>query len=317
MHSATALCAGDEALYFGPKGASFSSAKLVTTLSDGILIVNTGGSEVRHDVVISGNGAAVPDVPACCLQDVRLAPADIVKRARANAARAQRRAGSLAKQPAAADRSTTATSSDATTVNQAQAPPTESLTPSPARLAEIGAAAAQDMDDIRNRVACAVCCCSVKEADTSPTLVTEQPPARWLSKLAVLSSMNLHAELRAQYQLQHDEADVHPQWLDMLLYRDSTYSSGPGEWSIDVCDSCRRSLNGTSKSPPKNSIVRLSPAIYVASETPPTTLHCDSPSRAHHVTLRQLLHQANGNYRGFATQIPELAALKPPVSSKF
>ena len=312
VDSATVLCAGDEVLYFGPKDAAFASPKLATLSSD-VLMVDAHGSEVCHDIVVSGTKAIATDVPACRLQDVRLAPADVVKRARANTARAQRRMQSLAKQTAS-EASATADNGDATTMpNRAQAPPTESLTPSPARLAEIGAAAAQDMDEIRDRVACAVCCCSVKVVDTSAALVTEQPPARWLSKLQVLSSMNLHVELRAQYQLQDADADVHPQWLDMLLYPDSTYSSAPGEWSIDVCDSCRRSLNGTSKSPPKNSIVRLSrPKL----RSPRRLLsHHDFTSRAETPTLRCLLHQANGNYRGFATMIPELAALKPPVSS--
>ena len=158
----------------------------------------------------------------------------------------------------------------------AEALQSDSFTPSPARLADIGAAAAQDMADIRDRVPCAVCYCSVKATDTSPTLVNEHPPPKWLAKLKVLPHMNLHAELRRQYQLHHDDADVHPQWLDMLLCPESMYSSGHSEWSIDVCDGCRRSLNGSSENPPKNSIVSNYLSVCGRSNVkpPPNAGHC-------------------------------------------
>lgn len=255
---ATALCAGDEVLFFGPKDASYKTPKLAVILSDSTLTVNDDGTDVLYDIALSGTGAAVANVHVCCLQDVLIAEPGDVKRARANAKRAQNKAKRIAALRTAstepADGDENATSTEKAQL-QTETPQVASFTPSPARLAEIGAAAAQDMEDIRDRVPCAVCYCSVKATDTSPTLVNEHPPPKWLSKLKVLQRMNLHAELRTQYQLQDDDADVHPQWLDMLLCPDSMYSSGHGEWSIDVCDVCRRSLNGTSKNPPKNSIV--------------------------------------------------------------
>ena len=242
-------------------------------------MITDDGAEVLYDITLSGTGAAVSNVQASCLQDVRLAKPEDVKRGRLNAARAQQRAKRVA--------TTNDTSAAPADVDEHAAPPTETLlpaeplqsdsfTPSPARLAEIGAAAAQDMADIRDRVPCAVCYCSVKAADTSPTLVNEHPPPKWLAKLKVLPCMNLHAELRRQYQLHHDDADVHPQWLDMLLCPESMYSSGHGEWSIDVCDGCRRSLNGSSENPPKNSIVSnyLSVCSRGNVKPPPNADHC-------------------------------------------
>jgi len=276
---APALCVGDEVLFRGPNGASHATPKLAVTLSESSLMITDDGAEVLYDITLLGTGAAVSNVQASCLQDVRLAKPEVVERARHNAERAQRRAKHVATQ----DNTSTAPAG----VDEHAAPPTETLlpaealqsdsfTPSPARLAEIGAAAAQDMADIRDRVPCAVCYCSVKATDTSPTLVNEHPPPKWLAKLKVLPCMNLHAELRRQYQLHHDDADVHPQWLDMLLCPESMYSSGHGEWSIDVCDGCRRSLNGSSENPPKNSIVsnHLSVCSRDNVTPPPNADHC-------------------------------------------
>ena len=68
-------------------------------------------------------------------------------------------------------------------------------------------------------------------------------------------------------------------WLRFrLLCPASLYDSGAGEWSVDVCNTCKSSLdNARSTSPPKNSI-------------------------------------ANGNFRGRASAVPELSGLPEAVS---
>jgi len=92
--------------------------------------------------------------------------------------------------------------------------------------------------------------------------------------------MDLHPDLRAQYDVgagDPADANVHPDWRHMLLYPLSLHSSGTDEWSIDVCTSCKTSLDGKStKNPPKNSI-------------------------------------ANGNYRGFVSMMPDLADVPEQV----
>ena len=95
----------------------------------------------------------------------------------------------------------------------------------------------------------------------------------------VTATMNLHPELRAQYDLvaaDAGDANVHPDWRQMLLFPCSAYPSDTDEWSVDVCTSCTTSLNGRSEHPPKNSI-------------------------------------ANGNYRGFASKTPGLADVPEQV----
>ena len=92
--------------------------------------------------------------------------------------------------------------------------------------------------------------------------------------------MSLHPELRAQYDLgagDAADANVHPEWRQMLLFPCSAYESSTDEWSIDVCTSCKTSLDGTSEHAPKNSI-------------------------------------ANGNYRGFASKTEGLADVPEQVS---
>ena len=95
----------------------------------------------------------------------------------------------------------------------------------------------------------------------------------------VTATMNLHPELRAQYDLvaaDAGDANVHPDWRQMLLFPCSAYPSDTDEWSVDVCTSCKTSLDGRSEHPPKNSI-------------------------------------ANGNYRGFASKTPGLADVPEQV----
>jgi hypothetical protein len=157
---------------------------------------------------------------------------------------------------------------------------TASLTPTAARLAEVATAAAEAMSSINERVACAVCGCSVQTVDTEPRGVTEAPDAKWKLKLA--APAHLHAELRQQYVLgQRDEdadRDVHPAWCTMLLCPASLYDSADfGTPAIDVCRGCHTSLSGSSRSPPKDAI-------------------------------------ANGNWRGLASAVPALAAVEPHVS---
>ena len=96
----------------------------------------------------------------------------------------------------------------------------------------------------------------------------------------VTASMNLHPELRAQYDVgagDATDANVHPEWRQMLLFPCSAYESGTDEWSVDVCTSCKTSLDGTTEHAPKNSI-------------------------------------ANGNYRGFASKTEGLADVPEQVS---
>ena len=92
--------------------------------------------------------------------------------------------------------------------------------------------------------------------------------------------MSLHPELRAQCDLgagDAADANVHPEWRQMLLFPCSAYESSTDEWSIDVCTSCKTSLDGTSEHAPKNSI-------------------------------------ANGNCRGFASKTEGLADVPEQVS---
>ena len=192
------------------------------------------------------------------------------------------------------------------------------LAPSAERLAQVAEAAQEAMIGITARTVCAVCCCTVQEASTVPVVVTEEPPTAWHAKLKATPAMALHAELRAQCTIGDDAADVHPLWTDMhgnlvvdwtaasarrnapsraprpaltfalsclrlcfrLLCPASLYDSGSGEWSVDVCKTCKSSLDGTrTGTPPKRSI-------------------------------------ANGNFRGHASSVPELADLPQSVSCR-
>ena len=189
----------------------------------------------------------------------------------------------------------------------------QGLAPSSDRLAEIANAAQDAMSAITARAVCAVCCCTTQEANTVAVVVSEEPPTAWHSKLTVTPAMNLHAELRAQYAIGEDGADVHPLWTEMcgshsgldrrpsdavvrltarcsrvtphalrlcsrLLCPTSLHCSGLGDWWVDVCKTCKSSLDAKrTVSPPKNSI-------------------------------------ANGNFRGYASLVPELADLPEPGS---
>ena len=200
-------------------------------------------------------------VPITELQPVALAAADVVARARAHAERVGQRRRRLRR------------------LADAQVGVTPPLVPTAQRLIQIATDAADAMSNISDRTACGVCCCSVQNVDSAEVSVSEAPNPSWLTKLTATPAMNLHAELRAQYDLGADDAvdaNVHPQWRDMLLYPPSLYSAGTDEWAISVCTSCSKSLDLSGKKPPMDSI-------------------------------------ANGNYRGFASSVPELAAVKEQV----
>lgn len=141
------------------------------------------------------------------------------------------------------------------TVAAARTDSSPSLTPTAERLAEIGRKAAADMSEISNRCPCAVCACGVQTTDTTQIKLTEAPPAMWVNKLRATAEMQLHPDLRSQYELRDDLGDVHCLWKTMLLYPESQYTSGTDECSVDVCDACNSSLSGSAKHAPKNSIV--------------------------------------------------------------
>lgn len=111
--------------------------------------------------------------------------------------------------------------------------------------------------------------------------VTEAPDAKWKSKLKAPD--HLHPELRRQHVLggrdEDADADVHPEWSTMLLCPEALHphADEPGQCAVDVCKRCQRSLRSVSVRPPKESI-------------------------------------ANGNWRGSASKVPELAAVEPHVS---
>ena len=196
-----------------------------------------------------------------------------------------------------------------------------SLTPTAKRLAEIGRKAAADMSEISKRCPCAVCACGVQTTDTTQIKLTEAPPAKWVNKLRATPEMQLHPDLRTQYQLRDDLGDVHCVWKTMLLYPESQYTSGTDECSVDVCDACNSSLGGTGKHAPKNSIVSRNKHLVCARSTCRVLRFNLDTVVQPPMKLMQLLRlnyspQANGNYRGFVQRIPELAALTEAVSDK-
>ena len=212
-------------------------------------------------VQLTGSNRVVT-VPVSELRLAELADADEIARADAAAERAGRRRRRLSR---VVDAST------------AEGP---LLVPTTQRLVQIATDAADAMKNISDRVPCGVCCCSVQVVDTVEVSVSEAPKPSWLAKLEATPDMNLHAELRAQYDLGADDAvdkNIHPQWRKMLLYPPSLYCVRTDNWAISACTSCSKSLDVTStQKPPADSI-------------------------------------ANGNYRGFASLVPELAAVKEQV----
>ena len=229
------------------------------TLSQ-LCVVTSLDSSREVATVQLANSTRVFTVPIAELLLVTRAAADDVVRARASAFRRGRRMSRLG----VADAPTEGT------------PP---LVPTAQRLVQIATDAADAMRNISDRVPCGVCCCSVQNVDATEVTVSEAPSPPWLTKLKATPAMNLHAELRAQYDLGADDAvdaNVHPQWRDMLLYPPSLYSAGTDEWAISVCTSCCKSLNLSGEKPPMDSI-------------------------------------ANGNHRGFSSSVPELAAVKEQV----
>ena len=254
------LCVSLKVLHQDPDADPLVSPQLAVVISDGVLFAARtsppAAATVLHDVQLTGSGQRLLDVPDSHLTAVTIADPDHVREAR------------LAAAAAAAAREAD------------EAPPP--LAPTPAHLAQVATAAADAMRSITVRVPCAVCCCSVQEADTAKVSVSDGPPDGWHTKLKVKVAMNLHPELRAQYDLgaANGDANVHPEWRAMLMYPPSIYESGTDDWSVDVCTSCANSLNGRSETgnPPKNSI-------------------------------------ANGNCRGFVTSVPELAVVPETVSA--
>ena len=255
------LCLSLKVLHQDPDADPRVTPQLAVVISDGVLVAARGSppatATVLHDVQLTGSERRLLDVPVNHLTAVATANPDHVREARLAAA-------ATAAAARAAD----------------EAPP--SLAPTPARLAQVATAAADAMRSITVRVPCAVCCCSVQEADTAKVSASEAPPDGWHTKLKVNVAMNLHPELRAQHDLgaANSDANIHPEWRAMLMYPPSLYESGTDDWSVDVCTSCANSLNGRSETgnPPKNSI-------------------------------------ANGNYRGFVTSVPELAVVPETVSA--
>ena len=252
------LCPLPKVLHRDPGADPAVQPQLAVVVSDGVLFAARGPptatATVLHDVQLAGSGQRLLDVPETHLTAVASAAPALLREAR------------LAAAATAAAREAVA------------APPT--LAPTPAHLAQVATAAADAMRSITVRVPCAVCCCSVQEADTAKISVSDAPPDGWHTKLKAKVAMNLHPELRAQYDLgaANVDANVHPDWRAMLLYPPSLYESGTDDWSVDVCTSCANSLNSRSQTgnPPKSSI-------------------------------------ANGNYRGFVTSVPELAAVPETV----
>ena len=139
-----------------------SSHELAVVVSDGVL-AESAGAAVLHDVLLSGSGTTLFDVPAGRLRGVDSVPLGTLRQARLDAdAESRRQAG--------------------------VAPSGPSLAPRPARLAHVASAAAEAMRSISTRVPCAVCCCSVQESTTAPVTVSERPNPRWLAKLKVSGS---------------------------------------------------------------------------------------------------------------------------------
>lgn len=139
-----------------------ASPELAIVVSDGVLSAAEGSATaVLHDVRLVGSGRTLFDVPASRLRDVDSATNATQRKARHDAAAAAARCEADA------------------------APPSPSLAPPPSRLAQVATAAAEAMRSISNRTPCAICCCSVQEADSVAVSVSEGPEPRWLEKLKV------------------------------------------------------------------------------------------------------------------------------------
>ena len=117
-----------------------------------------------HDVMLVGSGRTLFDVPAD-----RLCSIDSVTHGTLRQARLDAGAAASRRQPRSA-------------------PSGPALAPGPERLAQVATAAAEAMRSISVRAPCAVCCCSVQEADTVPVSVSESPNPLWLAKLKVSGS---------------------------------------------------------------------------------------------------------------------------------
>lgn len=140
-----------------------SSHVLAVVVSDGVL-AESAGDVMLHDVLLSGPGTTLFDVPASRLRSVDSVPVATLRQARLDADAESRR-------------------------QTEEGPAGPSLAPRPARLAHVATAAAEAMRSISTRVPCAVCCCSVQEAVTAPVIVSERPNPRWLAKLKVSGSV--------------------------------------------------------------------------------------------------------------------------------
>ena len=171
----------DDFLYLGPLGTNYDKPRLVH-------VVGSGGPGNTFDVR-QANGVKLSGVPRSRLS-TRLESDPAVFQAAELAARK---------------------------VRERTAAAANGLAPSADRLAQVAEAAQRAVSDITARTVCAVCCCTVQEASTVPVVVTEQPPTGWHAKLKATPAMGLHAELRAQYTIGDDSADVHPLWTEMCV----------------------------------------------------------------------------------------------------
>ena len=171
----------DDFLYLGPLGTNYDKPRLVH-------VVGSGGPGNTFDVR-QANGVKLSGVPRSRLS-TRLESDPAVFQAAELAARK---------------------------VRERTAAAANGLAPSADRLAQVAEAAQRAVSDITARTVCAVCCCTVQEASTVPVVVTEQPPTGWHAKLKATPAMRLHAELRAQYTIGDDSADVHPLWTEMCV----------------------------------------------------------------------------------------------------
>ena len=215
----------DDLLYLGPLGTNYKKPRLVH-------VVGSGGPGNTFDVR-QANGVKLSDVPRSRLSTRLEADPAVFQAAELAARRLRERTAAAATAPAgppanglapSANRPTQVAEaaqnaiSDVTAAATAPAgPPANGLAPSADRLAQVAEAAQNAISDITARTVCAVCCCTVQEASTVPVVVTEQPPTAWHAKLKATPAMRLHAELRAQYTIGDDSADVHPLWTEMCV----------------------------------------------------------------------------------------------------
>ena len=196
LASATSGMSPDEAvLHLGPLGKDFKKPRLVH-------VVGSGDQGTFVDVR-QATGVVLSRVSRSRLLTKPDADPAVFAAAELTAQRARTRAAAPRLAAAAALR---ARAGDATS----------GLAPSPDRLAQVAEAAQEAMSGITARTVCAVCCCTVQEANTVSVVVTDEPPTVWHAKLKATPAMELHAELRAQYTIANNgAADVHPRWTDM------------------------------------------------------------------------------------------------------